>query len=767
MSAAFEVPEEDDARPRLLAVHVSKYKNLRDTWVGWSDGMILFGQNGVGKTNFLEVLAILFGTDLTLSLASPRLASPKANDLAAVLEVSTEELPGAPSLVHQVRDQLVAEGDLPSGVGLPFFRAVRDSEWWRLLGVAHGDSFQSGLEQLFLPESLLDYLTDQIERPVIRFDLVKFEHGNPEAGITERMFHRTLLGRTPPPEIVKMAPLLPDVFSPLRSSLGLSQGDVEGFVDLMTLPMSSTSPVSVEWLARARSSMEAYGPLEAAYVSAELQARNLVKSLENLPATSHQYAPQTEGWLHIVADRALSEELAITLPHVRTDIYGEFIGLFLDLFDSRESPPRLIGATGDSGLLDMLSSGERRWVDEAMASTTRALRRFERTLSWQARLMGEVTEESVLEGLLEAQDELNRLYERHGCDSAESLDYLMAVLQSRLSAAAQEYLNKADSPFMRTWLEASIEGLDSLRPELTIRVFDEPEAHLHPLAQRAIAEALDTLRLRGDNVVVASHSPHFLGRPHWGLVRVQGTPEGATISPLTEADLHARTQLAVDLGLTRGELLTRVAYLLIVEGEHDRLMLESFYGDDLADAGVAILRMHGTGNLLATAELDFIQRYLDVPVGVLLDNTRTERVFGRTPMRDLTAEELQLKKLLVAAGETGRRIEPFGLHAPDVVIYLDEASVTELEPNFPGWQVVLEEFTRLPQRPSFKKWIRATYGVDLTHTFDVQRVIEHMLAAGRTPRAEFGRVVRDVLLSASSARWPDSRPPSDEGVLPG
>jgi len=763
MSAASERPEENDARPRLLAVHVSKYKNLRDTWVDWSDGMILFGQNGVGKTNFLEALAALFGTDLTLSLARPRLATPKPNDLAAVLEVSTGELPGPPSLVHQVTDQLVVDGVVAGGTLLPVLRAVLDSEWWRLLGVEHGDSFQSGLEQIYLPESFMDYLMAQIRRPVIRFDLVAFEHDDEEPGTTRRSFHRTLLGRTPPSEITKMAAQLPDIFAPLRSSLGSGQGSLEGYVDLLTLPMSSTSPVSLEWLARARSSVEAHKPLEAAYVSAEHQARNLVKSLENLPVTTPDYDPQPEEWLHIFADRALREELAITMPYVETDIYGEYIGgLWIDLYDSRERPPRLIGATGDSDLLDMLSSGERRWVDEAMASTTRALHRFERTVSWQGRLMGEATEESVSEGLLEAQEELTRLHDRDDRDSGESLDHLMSVLQPRLFAAAQEYLNKADSPLMRSWMEASVEGLDSLRPELTIRIFDEPEAHLHPLAQRAIANGLDRLRLRGDNVVVASHSPHFLSTSGWGLMHVQRTPEGTTISPLTEADLRARTKLAADLGLSRGELLTRVSYLLIVEGEHDRLMLESFYAEELSTAGVAIVRMHGTRYLPATAELDFIERYLDVPVGVLLDNTRTERVFGKTPMRELTDEEKQLRQLRNAARERGRKTEGFGLHDPDIVTYLDEASIMELEPGFPGWQVVLEEFAKLPRRLSFKKWILERFDVDLTHTFDVQRVIEQMLATGRTPGPELDRVVRDMLRSASSARWLDVRPPAED-----
>ena len=137
-------------------------------------------------------------------------------------------------------------------------------------------------------------------------------------------------------------------------------------------------------------------------------------------------------------------------------------------------------------------------------------------------------------------------------NSGEALDHLMSHLEPHLLGGEPGYLSAADTPFTASLLEAGVTGLDSLRATLTIRVFDEPEAHLHPRAQRAVADGLDRLRMRGSDVVVAPHSPHFLGLRDWKLAHVQLTPEGATLSPLTETDLAARTELAGSVELTQG-----------------------------------------------------------------------------------------------------------------------------------------------------------------------------------------------------------------------
>jgi putative ATP-dependent endonuclease of OLD family len=55
-----------------------------------------------------------------------------------------------------------------------------------------------------------------------------------------------------------------------------------------------------------------------------------------------------------------------------------------------------------------------------------------------------------------------------------------------------------------------------------VLVIDEPEAHLHPLAQRWLAAKVDGLGDRGVQVIVTTHSPAFVDLSHIdGLVCVR------------------------------------------------------------------------------------------------------------------------------------------------------------------------------------------------------------------------------------------------------
>ena len=92
-----------DVPPRAIAVRVGRYKNLREQWVPWSDGMALFGANGSGKTNFLEALSILLGTDRTLILNQQRFGRVQPGALEFVCEVAAEELPWSPTTVLGLR----------------------------------------------------------------------------------------------------------------------------------------------------------------------------------------------------------------------------------------------------------------------------------------------------------------------------------------------------------------------------------------------------------------------------------------------------------------------------------------------------------------------------------------------------------------------------------------------------------------------------------------------------------------------------------------
>src|SRR5436190_2167820 len=87
------------APPRILGVDIRRYKNLESVWLPWADGMALFGANGAGKTNLLEALAILLGTEGTVAGCRRRLVTPNADDLALVIEMPPSVLPWPPAAV--------------------------------------------------------------------------------------------------------------------------------------------------------------------------------------------------------------------------------------------------------------------------------------------------------------------------------------------------------------------------------------------------------------------------------------------------------------------------------------------------------------------------------------------------------------------------------------------------------------------------------------------------------------------------------------------
>ncbi|MEU5529303.1 AAA family ATPase [Micromonospora chersina] len=747
-----------DSAPELLGVQVDAYKNLRDQWLDWADGMALFGTNGAGKTNFLEALAILLGTDQTLLLAHPRLAPVAPNALAVVAKVSADELPWGPATVPF--------GDLPIpsdlARGLPVLsRARQDVIWWQTAGVQGGESFMAGMSELELPAEVEDYVESQTTRPVIRYRLVSFasqittrlEDGTPSAIQVERRFSRTLMGSSPPDAVARVAGGLPDVFAPLRTALAAPPSGPEGYLDIVALPDVTEPPAQLEWLPRSRRSVEVYEHLRSRLAAAEEPADRLAETLAILSAASSDFAPDGRWWPHEVAAAAASNELAVTLGHLRVELTGNDADL--SFYDTRGRESIFIGNTGAEEALEKFSAGERRWVDEALASAAGAVDRFAGRAGWQADLLFDLDEAEVLKSLVSVSESVEDLVRRAGFWTAEARDRLLNVLEEQVLAAARERLAEGKTPFGRALAE-QIARLSSLRCQTLVRVFDEPESHLHPQAQRGIALALDLLRRRGDNVVLASHSPHFLDLPGWRLVHVQRTPEGTTLSPLSPSDLHSRKALAGQMGLNRGELLTRVSFLLVVEGEHDRLLLEELYGGRLHDAGVAIVRMHGTDNLLATAQMDFIERHLDVPIGVLLDYTRRDRVCDdQVRMDQLHEEEQALRHLLRACQRKDRPMTAFGLSRPDIVAYLNEDAIRVDEPTFRGWTTVMREFQAASGRPSFKPWLKKEFGVDLTRTGRVRRVVERMVQEGLPAGAELTSVVQEVERTAAAGRWPE------------
>ena len=737
----------------ILGVHVHSYKNLRDIWLPWSDGIAVFGANGVGKSNLLEALAVLFGDRESLEKLQERLQEVTGGSLEAIVRVSATELPWAPDVVADI--DLSHEKPLHEFQGM--LKAYSDGLWWRALGVSNGADFVEGVERLGLPDCVVEYVRSQAIRPVIRYTLLGHRATADDPDMAHfRVYQRTLMGVTPPPEVQAIADQLPDAFAPLRTSFATPRYDSLGLVDLLVLPNVHHAPVLLQWLPHTRTSVDLNSALVGSLEEANGPTMRLANAITELDVArlTNGVLPEPDGswWLRDILADAANAELRRTMPDHVAVIPDPDDVADVRLVDLRDDNAPL-GSSGGDDLLDLLSAGERRWVDEALASAARQVRAFGARANSYADLIQSIDEDALLLELTRVADEVSAQVRSDGYLGSAALQNILDAIEPLLRKAARREIENYSDPVRQSVVEA-LYGLESLRQVTTVRVVDEPEAHLHARAQRGVAAALEDARRAGESVILATHSPQFLDLPGWQLVHLQRTPEGTTLSPLEPSDLDARRALAEQMGFTRGELLARLTFLLIVEGEHDRLMLETLYGDDIETYGIGVLRMHGTSHILATAELDFVAKYLDVHVAVLTDHTRSDRVKDNTVKNErLSDEERALRELRRAAKRQRREIQLFGLSRPDITAYLNPRAVAAHNSNFPGWSRVLREFRERATRPSFKKWLMERHKTDLRDTRQIEAVLRTMRAEDLPPEKELDERMAEILRFAATGSW--------------
>jgi hypothetical protein len=57
-----------------------------------------------------------------------------------------------------------------------------------------------------------------------------------------------------------------------------------------------------------------------------------------------------------------------------------------------------------------------------------------------------------------------------------------------------------------------------------------------------------------------------------------------------------------ELGITKGELLLLTRLAVFVEGPHDQIILDEWFGEELRSAGVRVYPVHGVDNLTGLVE---------------------------------------------------------------------------------------------------------------------------------------------------------------------
>jgi AAA domain, putative AbiEii toxin, Type IV TA system len=214
--------------------------------------------------------------------------------------------------------------------------------------------------------------------------------------------------------------------------------------------------------------------------------------------------------------------------------------------------------------------------------------------------------------------------------------------------------------------------------KIRVYLIDEPERHLHPIAQRQAATWIANLaQLPGaPSVVVATHSPAFLNLPsetaqYIAIARRDQETLAEVIDP---EDILRLDSLARDLGIERSDLLQLVRRVLIVEGEHDKLVLERFFGRELAEARTRIVPIRGTKNTAGIVESETLAA-LGVPLVILFDDVHAAFIQGDREAE--TTEEKHLESVREMwrnrKSDQDLRLIPFPL--PDIFAALPEEAV--------------------------------------------------------------------------------------------
>lgn len=282
----------------------------------------------------------------------------------------------------------------------------------------------------------------------------------------------------------------------------------------------------------------------------------------------------------------------------------------------------------------------------------------------------------------------------------------------------------------RSWAAIAIEmALDGPQPGFLL--IDEPEAALHRSAESFMAQGLMSIADQwGLDVVVATHSPELLNQSgaNVNLIRRsdQGLVGGRQIHQLGS---EGREDL-LDMGLQPSDLLRRQRGFLLVEGEHDLIVLDAFIGDRLRELRIEMLPMRGAGKLKSALDARVLYDFTDAHVFVLLDAldsdyveqtwrsaTRIAKTQGteaaiahvRQQMEQIKIDEAKsLAAFMARAIERGLqdRHTPLAMSAPDILDYLPASAFVA---GASSWKSLREELERDQGRPpsgtEFKKWL--------------------------------------------------------------
>lgn len=282
-------------------------------------------------------------------------------------------------------------------------------------------------------------------------------------------------------------------------------------------------------------------------------------------------------------------------------------------------------------------------------------------------------------------------------------------------------------------------------------IIDEPEAHLHPAAQREAARWLSAQSgLHPGLFALASHSQAFLALADGaGLTHVsRDASHLVRLRSLDPRQLRALDPEIAELGFDRGELLALHRMVLFVEGATDQAVLEGLFRDELREMGVLVQPFHGIKTHRRITEADTLFRVLGPPFHVLVDNVPATRLDELKLANDATLDQQARKgvsdeekfaaAVLLQARHHTHEVHVHSIECKDILALLDDESVgavaQEWRPGvapWPGFDVIIDRAGASKQ--NYNKLLQK-FGVEKDPDF-FSAVATLMRDQGRRPKA--------------------------------
>ena len=265
----------------------------------------------------------------------------------------------------------------------------------------------------------------------------------------------------------------------------------------------------------------------------------------------------------------------------------------------------------------------------------------------------------------------------HTPDEWRRLGHRASVRLRPLRAPDETFDLAVASTGIATWVGYAIAEAIRLYEEAdiahrtTLFLLGEPERHLHPVAQGEIADWITERAASGAHVVVATHAPPFLqlGLEHVEYCKVaRGRTDRQTrTTRITGEIIEALSDSGADLGLSPATLIQLTRAWLVVEGEHDKKIVDAFFGHELREAWVGVIALRRAARAKATFLNLQVLKPLGIPFFVLLDNVRADLVKRGQLPEGASEEERIAADLVRLAREEGVRLKVEGLSYPDVL----------------------------------------------------------------------------------------------------